>query len=630
MTAKELREKFLEYFKAHGHTVLPSASLIPENDPTVLFTTAGMHPLVPFLLGEKHPGGKRLTSVQKCIRTGDIDEVGDNWHNTFFEMLGNWSLGDSASPDGVGEAGYFKEEAIKMSWEFLTDKKWLGLDKKNLAVSVFAGDADAPFDEEAYKIWRDLGVSEERIARLPKEDNWWGPAGTTGPCGPDTEMFFWAGEGEAPGKFDPQNKNWVEIWNDVFMQYNKTADGKYEPLAQKNIDTGMGLERTVGVLNGCKSVYETEMFAPLVAEIKKMAAAEPDEKSVRIIADHIRAATFILGDPAGVTPSNVGQGYILRRLIRRAIRHAKKLGIDISKDVAEPLAEIIIEIYKEQYPELLKNKEKIFEALQKEEKKFLETIDLGLKKMRKLVEEKKIAAVRIVPGVKESAMGLNIISGKEAFDLYQTYGFPPELIEEELHNLGTQLKGYGFTYSKDEFEKEFKKHQELSRTASAGQFKGGLADAGVETTRLHTAAHLMLAALRQVLGEHVQQKGSNITTERLRFDFSHPQKMTPEEIEKVENLVNGEISKKTPVKMEEMTVDEAKAAGATGVFEHKYGDKVKVYIIGDPRSGRGQAFSKEICGGPHVDNIGELGRFKIIKEEASSAGIRRIKAVLEH
>ncbi len=611
MKAEDLRKRFIKFFEEREHVRIPSASLIPENDPTVLFTTAGMHPLVPFLLGEKHPGGKRLTSVQKCIRTGDIDEVGDNWHNTFFEMLGNWSFGD-----------YFKEDAIKMSWEFLTDKKWLGLDKKNLAVSVFAGDVDAPFDEEAYKIWRDLGVPEERIARLPKEDNWWGPAGTTGPCGPDTEMFFWAGEGKAPEKFDPKNKDWVEIWNDVFMQYNKTADGKYEPLAQKNIDTGMGLERTVGVLNGCKSVYETEMFAPIIEEIGRWCGInyehhqeiinsksksgplwEGDEgwinsreivRAFRIIADHVRAATFILGDPVGVVPSNIGQGYILRRLIRRSVRYGKQIGIE--EFFTSKVAGAVINQMKDVYPELEKNKERILLELKKEEKKFAKTLEQGMKEFAK---------------------------GTDPFILFTSYGFPIEMTKELSAERGQKI-------DEEKFWKEFKKHQELSRTASAGQFKGGLADAGVETTRLHTAAHLMLAALRQVLGDHVQQKGSNITAERLRFDFSHPRKVTPEEIKKVEDLVNNEISKKTPVKMEEMTLDEAKAQAATGVFEHKYGDKVKVYIIGDPRSGRGQAFSKEICGGPHVDNIGELGRFKIIKEEASSAGIRRIKAVLEH
>jgi alanyl-tRNA synthetase len=597
MTADDLRKKFLEYFKTRGHAVLPSASLIPENDPTVLFTTAGMHPLVPFLLGEKYPAGKRLASVQKCIRTGDIDEVGDNWHNTFFEMLGNWSLGD-----------YFKEEAIKMSWEFLTDKKWLGLDKKNLAVSVFAGDEDAPFDEEAYKIWRDLGVAEERIARLPKEDNWWGPAGTTGPCGPDTEMFFWTGEGVAPEKFDPQNKNWVEIWNDVFMQYNKTADGKFEPLARKNIDTGMGLERTIGVLNGCKSVYETELFEPLLKIIEKQSGKKYGDnmRSFRIIVDHLKTAIMILGDTNWVAPSNVGQGYVLRRLIRRAIVQAHKLGIKIGEEIfATPFVHAVIDMYKIRYPEMELNGLRIYFELNKEYIKFFQTLEKGEKEFEKLEK----------------------ISGKDAFNLFTTYGFPLELTMELARDKGVQV-------DVKEFEEEFRKHQELSRTASAGQFKGGLADSSEEVKRLHTAAHLMLAALRKVLGEHVVQKGSNITAERLRFDFSHPEKMTPEEIKKVEDLVNEQIAKKIPVEMREMTMDEAKAAGAIGVFEYKYGEKVKIYTIGGPSTSSGSPtisgppFSREICGGPHVKNTGELGHFKIAKEEASSAGIRRIKAIL--
>jgi len=601
MTAKELREKFLEYFKAHGHTVLPSASLIPENDPTVLFTTAGMHPLVPFLLGEKHPGGKRLASVQKCIRTGDIDEVGDNWHLTFFEMLGNWSLGD-----------YFKEETMEMSWEFLTHKKWLGLDPKKLAVSVFVGDDDAPFDEEAYKIWRDLGVLEERIARLPKEDNWWGPAGKTGPCGPDTEMFFWAGEGKAPEKFDPKDKNWVEIWNDVFMQYNKTAEGKYEPLAQKNIDTGMGLERTIAVLNGDKSVYEIDIFEPLIKKIKELAGAGPDEKSVRIIVDHIRAATFILGDPVGVVPSNVGQGYILRRLIRRAIRHAKKIEVDVSKSFTAPLAEIVVDTYSSQYPELLSNKKKILSEFKKEEEKFTKTLENGLKEFNKFVLSKESRGKFGRIGV---AYDQGILYGKDAFYLFQTFGFPKELMIE-------LCKENNIVFDEEGFDIESKGHQELSRTASVGKFKGGLADASDEVKRLHTATHLLHAALRQVLGPHMEQRGSNITAERLRFDFSHPGKMTPEEIKKVEDMVNEQIKNKIPIVCETMPVAEAKKKGAMGIFQSKYGERVKVYSVAD--------FSQEICGGPHADNTGELGHFKIQKEEASSAGIRRIKAVLEH
>lgn len=592
MTAKELREKFLQYFKEKGHTIIPSASLIPEHDPTVLFTTAGMHPLVPFLLGEKHPGGKRLANVQKCLRTGDIDEVGDNWHLTFFEMLGNWSLGD-----------YFKKEAIEMSWEFLTNKKWLGLDPKNIAVSVFAGDADAPFDEEAYKIWREIGVPKERIVRLPKEDNWWGPAGETGPCGPDTEIFYWGGEGEAPFVFDPKNKNWAEIWNNVFMEYNKTVEGKYLPLVQKNIDTGMGLERTLAVLQGKKSVYDTELFEPIIKKICEMAGAlsgqendfyASNQKAIRIIADHLKAATFVLGDPIGAVPSNLRQGYVLRRLIRRAIRFAKMIGIDIKKEVTVPVAQVVVEMYKDVYPELKNNENKILSELSLEEKRFEKTLELGLKEFNKMLKDGKI-------------------SGREAFILFSTYGFPLEMTRELAMEQGLQI-------DEKEFKEEFRKHQELSRTASAGQFKGGLADAGEAARKLHTATHLLHTALRKVLGSHVEQRGSNITPQRLRFDFSHPQKMTPEEIKRVEDLVNEQIRKALPVTFEEMTLEEAKKAGAIGLFEEKYGEKVKVYTIGD--------FSKEICGGPHAQNTSELGQFKIIKEEASSAGVRRIKAVL--
>jgi len=588
MTAKELREKYLQFFSAKGgsasggkekgHAVLPSASLIPENDPTVLFTTAGMHPLVPFLLGEEHPSGKRLTSVQKCIRTGDIDEVGDNWHLTFFEMLGNWSLGD-----------YFKEDAIKWSWEFLTDEKWLGLDKERLAVSVFAGDNDAPFDEEAYNFWRDLEVPEERVARLPKKDNWWGPAGKTGPCGPDTEIFYWASDEPTPDIFDSENKNWVEIWNNVFMQYNKTAEGKYEPLAQKNIDTGMGLERTVAVLNGKNNVYETELFAPLIDKIKETSEDKEDEKSIRIIADHIKTAVFILADPSGVVPLNIGQGYVLRRLIRRTIRYAKK--ISMASNLA-PLAEIIINIYKEQYPELAEKQNIILGELKKEEEKFAKTLERGLKEFEKLEE----------------------VTGKEAFNLFSTYGFPLELTKELAKEKNIFING-------EEFENEFKKHQELSRTASAGVFKCGLADASDEVKKLHTATHLLHTALKKVLGDHVEQRGSNITAERLRFDFSHPEKMSPEDIKKVEEMVNEKIKESLPVKFEIMPIEEARKFGAIGLFGDKYGEKVKVYSVGD--------FSKEICGGPHASNTGELGHFKILKEEASSAGVRRIKAVLE-
>jgi alanyl-tRNA synthetase len=615
MTAKELREKYLQFFKEKGHVILPSAPLVPENDPTVLFTTAGMHPLVPFLLGEDHPAGKRIASVQKCVRTGDIDEVGDNWHLTFFEMLGNWSLGD-----------YFKKEAIEWSHEFLTDKKWLGLDKNKLAVSVFAGDNDAPFDEEAYKIWRDLGVPEERIARLPKEDNWWGPAGQTGPCGPDTEIFYWAEEGDALAQFDPKDKSWVEIWNNVFMEYKKIAEGKYEPLTQKNIDTGMGLERTVAVLNGYKSVYETELFKPLLDMIEKKSGKKykGNERVFRIIADHMKAAIIILGDKNLVVPSNVGQGYVLRRLIRRATVHAYKLGIKIGEEIfATPFVRAVIEMYRFKYPELELNGPRIYVELNKEYIKFSQTLEGGLRELNKIFDSYLIRHGK--RGLKQ--LGVTdlsdidsvdpILTGKNAFNLYSTYGLPIEVIKDFM--IERDLI-FGENFEK-EFNEEFIKHQELSRTASAGKFKGGLADASEEVKKLHTATHLLHTALRKVLGEHVEQRGSNITAERLRFDFSHSEKMTSEEIKKVEEIVNEEIKKSAPVICEIMPVDKAKEKGAIGLFGDKYGDMVKVYSI--------EGFSKEICGGPHVQNTGELGYFKIVKEEASSAGTRRIKAVLE-
>jgi len=594
MTANELRQKYLDFFKSKGHAVIPSASLIPENDPTVLFTTAGMHPLVPYLMGEKHPEGNRLTDVQKCVRTGDIDEVGDTTHHTFFEMLGNWSLGD-----------YFKEEAIEMSWEFLTSSRWLNLDKNKLAVSVFVGDQDAPFDEDAYSLWLKWGMPAERIAKLSKKDNWWGPAGVTGPCGPDTEIFYWVGQGTAPEKFDPENKNWVEIWNNVFMQYNKTKDGKFEPLAQKNVDTGMGLERTLAVINGLNDNYRTELFWPIIEKIEELSGKkyEGNEKVFRIISDHIKAATMILGDDRGVAPSNTGQGYVLRRLIRRAVRYGKQLGI--TENFTAELAEVVVKIYKDVYPEGEKNKKFIFDELKKEEEKFRKTLANG--------EKRFIVMVVLLKHSKKI-----YFSGQEAFNLFSTYGFPLELTQE-------LAKEHGYEVNVNEFNEEMEKHSKLSKTASAGMFKGGLADASEETKKLHTAAHLMLESLRRILGPHVQQKGSNITAERLRFDFSHPEKMAPEQIKQVEDLVNEQIKKDLPVHFEEMPLGQAHEIGATGVFEHKYGEKVKVYFIGDGE----QNYSKEICGGPHVTHTGELGKFKIIKEESSSAGIRRIKAVLE-
>jgi len=614
MTAQELRKKYFDFFVEKGHKIIPSAPLIPENDPTVLFTTAGMHPLIPFLLGEKHPVGQRLVSVQKCIRTTDIDEVGDDVHLTFFEMLGNWSLGD-----------YFKKEAIDWSWEFLTAKKWLGLDRNKLAASVFKGDSDAPFDEEAYDFWKNLGISEKRIAKLPKKNNWWGPAGQSGPCGPCTEMFYWVGEEKTPEIFDPEDGRWVEIWNDVFMQYNKTKEGKYQVLKQKNVDTGMGLERTLAVLNHEPSVYETELFKEIVKIIEGLASISDFEnsfdqlynagkiinkeieglkekaekmRSVRIVADHIKAATFILAE--GLEPSNLERGYVLRRLIRRAVRYGRQLGI--KQTFAFQVAKPVVGTYKDIYPELLKNKDFIEEQLVREEEKFSKTLEKGLKELKDL------------------EMKMGVINGYDGFDLYQSYGFPKEMIYEEAQKLSDNFD--------EEFNRALNKHQELSRTASAGMFKAGLADHSEIAIRYHTATHLLQRALKDVLGENVEQKGSNITSERLRFDFSYNQKMTPEQIKKVEDIVNEKIRENLPVIIKEMSLVEAKKLGAIGLFAEKYGERVKVYSIG-PLRGRGSAYSQEICAGPHVKNTSELGHFKIVKEEAVSQGVRRIKAVLE-
>lgn len=577
MTYKQLKNSFFEYFKKQDHKLIDSASLIPDNDPTVLFTTAGMHPLVPYLMGEKHPEGKRLVDVQKCLRTDDIDEVGDKVHHTFFEMLGNWSLGD-----------YFKAETIEYSWEFLTEI--LKLDKNKIAVSIFAGNSEVPeYDGESEKYWLDLGISKTRIARV--KDNWWGPAGTSGPCGPDTEMFYWTGQGAVPDIFDPEDNNWVEIWNDVLMEYNKTPEGKFEKLKQKNVDTGMGLERTLAVLNGFDDNYLTELFQPVIKKIEELSAKkyEENKRAFRIIADHLRSSVFLLGDSKAITPSNKDQGYVLRRLIRRAVRLGKKIGIENNFLVA--LAKVVIEKYKEDYPELEKNKEFIITELEKEENKFSATLEKGLREFHKQKN----------------------IDGKIAFILFSTYGFPLEMTEELAQENNIKI-------NKNEFEAEFKKHQDLSRTASAGMFKGGLADDNYNTKRHHSAAHLMLEALRRVLGPHVEQKGSNINQERIRFDFSHPDKMTDDQKKQVEDIVNEQIKASLPIHFEEMPLAKAKEIGATGVFEHKYGDKVKVYFMG--------GYSKEICGGPHVDNTAELVSFKISKEESSSAGVRRIKAIL--
>ncbi len=619
MTSQEIRQKFLDFFKSKGHAIIPSASLIPENDPTTLFISAGMHPLVPYLMGEKHPQGKKLASVQKCIRTIDIEEVGDAYHHTFFEMLGNWSLGD-----------YFKKEAIEWSIEFLTEH--LNIPIERLAVSVFKGDKDAPLDKESIDIWKSLGILEQRIVQLGKENNWWGPAGQTGPCGPDTEIFYWNDDkNPAPKEFDSGDIRWVEIWNNVFMEYNKTAKGKFEPLKQKNVDTGMGLERTLAVLNGLDDDYLTELFVNQIKRIEELSEKKYEEseeitRAMRIIADHIKAATFIMGDDKGITPSNLDQGYVVRRLIRRAVRYGRQL--EIKNDLwTKEVAEVVIKDYKGIYSELERNKEFVLNNLDEEEVKFKEAQNnkRGLKEIEKLIKEteqemKSAIADRIMPGKRIKA--INEVSGKKAFDIYQRFGIPLEIIQEELakHLLLVDEKEFKECFQKGSKE-ELKKHQELSRTAAVGKFKSGLADNSEETKKLHTAAHLLLAALRKVLGEQVVQKGSNITAERLRFDFSHSEKMTDEQKQEVEKLVNEVIKKDLPVKCEEMNLDEAKKQGAMGIFESKYGHKVKVYSIGD--------YSKEICAGPHVERTGQLGHFKIIKEQSSSAGVRRIKAILE-
>ncbi len=586
MQAREIREKYVKFFESKGHRIIPSAPLLPENDPTVLFTTAGMHPLVPYLLGEPHPEGKRLTDHQKCIRTGDIDEVGDATHLTFFEMLGNWSLGD-----------YFKKEAIEWSFEFLTDKKYLAIPLDKLSVSVFAGDADAPRDEESAGYWKALGIPADRIAYLPKKDNWWGPAGQTGPCGPDTEMFYWIGEDAPHGNQAENPHEWVEIWNDVFMQYFKTAEGKFEPLKQQNVDTGMGLERVTAVLQGKKSVYQTELFTPLLEKIGALTSASYAENPVpyHIIADHLRSATMMAGD--GVRPSNVDQGYVMRRLIRRAIRHGKKIGIE--QDFTAILVKKVIHIMSDVYPEL-QHEAEILDVFHREEEQFRKTLHHGLREFEKMAEK----------------LTDDHISGEQAFHLYDTYGFPIEITEELANERSLHVH-------RKEFDEAFKKHQDTSRAGAEQKFAGGLADHSEECKRLHTATHLVHQALRDVLGSHVYQKGSNITRERLRFDFNHPTKMTPEQVKQVEEIVNTQIQRDLPIHFELMDPASAKAKGVIGLFDDKYaalGNKVKVYFMGD--------YSKEICGGPHMDHTGQLKSFKITKEEACSAGIRRIKAIV--
>ncbi len=614
MTAADIRKKFLEFFESKGHSVIASASLVPENDPTVLFTTAGMHPLVPYLLGQKHPAGTRLVNVQKCVRVQDIEEVGDNRHDTFFEMLGNWSLGD-----------YFKKEAIAWSFEFFSSPTWLGLDPSRVYVTVFAGDSDAPRDNESIEAWQAqftaVGIEAKvakditdttsgvRIYAYPKNKNWWGPAGQTGPCGPDTEMFFdmLPGGRDESGHLNEENEStfgphchpncdcgrFIEFWNDVFMEFDKRSDGTYKPLAQKNVDTGMGLERVAMILQQKNDIFETDLFQSSMKIIKEQAKSF-DLKAARIVADHLRTAVFMIAD--GVVPSNVERGYVLRRILRRAVRYTQMLGLPADSRTAIVFS--IIETYRGVYPELQTGRDLIIKEINSEEAKFLKTLERGLKEFERLAQS---------DAVKER------LTGHEAFILFSTYGFPLEMTTELAGERNIMVDEKGFW---DEFEK----HQELSRTATAGTFKGGLADHSTETTRLHTATHLLHATLRKVLGDHVFQKGSNITAERLRFDFSHPEKMTPEQIKQVEDMINEVVRQDFPVSWKEMTYEEAKQAGALGLFESKYGEKVKVYSIGN--------YSKEVCGGPHVDHTAEVGKFKITKEEAVSAGVRRIKATV--
>ena len=598
ITIHELRRTYIDFFKSKGHVEISGKSLIPENDPTVLFTTAGMHPLVPYLLGEPHPAGKRITDYQKCIRTGDIEAVGDPSHLTFFEMLGNWSLGD-----------YFKKEAITWSFEFLTSPSCLGIPVDKLSITVFAGEDGIPRDTVSADIWKSLGIPEERIYFLPRADNWWGPAGETGPCGPDSEMFVDTGKEPCGPDCKPgcHCGKYFEVWNDVFMQYNKSAEGKYIPLEHPCVDTGMGIERTVAMLQGKKSVYDTEAFTTIFSSLRDIsgktygaAGNDPElDRSFRIVADHVRTATFILGDPKAVLPSNIGAGYVLRRIIRRAVRHGRKLGIE-GPFLSKP-AEEVIRNYSLPYPELAENAARIVGELRGEEEKFLETLLKGEHEFAK-----------ILPNLLRNPQ--KIMSGRMAFKLYDTYGFPIELTEE----LAAEN---GLTVDRREFDESYKKHQELSRAGSEQVFKGGLADHSEISTKYHTATHLLHKALRIVLGDHVAQKGSNITAERVRFDFSHSAPMTKEEIARVEEIVNEQIRRDLPVSMEMMSLDEAKASGAIALFGEKYEAKVKVYTMGD--------FSKEVCGGPHVERTGLLGKFRIQKEQSSSAGVRRIYGVLE-
>ena len=590
LTTTELRALFLRFFGERGHTIIPSASLIPENDPTVLFTTAGMHPLMPYLMGAAHPAGVRLADVQKCVRTGDIDEVGDASHLTFFEMLGNWSLGD-----------YFKKESIAWSWEFLTDEKWLGIDPDRLYFTCFEGDERAPRDEVSRDRWVEMGADPSHIFFLNAKHNWWIP-GTSGPCGPDTEIFFDTGKEKCCDECSPACDcgKYLEIWNNVFMQYFQPANGEIRMLEKKNVDTGMGLERTIATLQGAESVYDTDAFAHILARISELSGKNYRDnaettRAFRIVADHIRTSAFMLGDPRSVTPSNVDQGYILRRLIRRALRYAMQLGMP--ENSLSKIAETAIADYGEVYPELRENEARIIRELDTEEARFQRTLTNGMREFER------------IKGKFENG----IIDGKNAFRLFDTFGFPIEFTEE-------MARENVLTVDVEGFRAAFEEHQQKSKAGAEHKFKGGLAEATDETAKLHTATHLLQAALRKVLDESVAQRGSNITAERLRFDFSFPRKVTPEELREVEKLVNEAIDAGVDITCEEMTVPEARARGAIGLFGDKYGERVKVYTMGD--------YSCEICGGPHAANTGDLGTFKIKKEEASSAGVRRIKAVL--
>ena len=583
-----LKDKYLNFFKSKEHVIIPSAPVIPENDPTVLFNTAGMQPLVPYLKGEPHPEGKRLTDVQKCFRTNDLDEVGDKTHHTFFEMLGNWSLGD-----------YFKNESIEWSFELLT--KHLNIPVEKLAVTVFKGNDLVPADTESAELWKKQGIPEERIAFLGEDDNWWPNMESTGPCGPDTEIFYWRSNEDIPTEFDPENDNWVEIWSNVFMQYMHNQDGTFTPLKNKNVDTGMGVERVTAILEGKTDNYKSSIWKGIIEKIEEISGKKYDDEKytryMRIIADHIRAIVIILGDDAKIMPSNKDQGYILRRLIRRTIRYAKQLDIQIDSNWEQDLAQMVIDEYKVYYKELERNKDFILDALRNEKIKFNRTLEKGLREFEKVTKN--------IDG--------NLIDKDTAFKLYDTYGFPIELTEE-------LAKEQGYTIDIDGFKAKFEEHQAKSRAGSEQKFKGGLASTGEMETKYHTATHLLNAALKKVLGGHVHQRGSNITAERMRFDFTHDEKMTDEQKKQVEDLVNEYIRMAIQVERLEMPKEEAVKIGAECQFIERYPDIVSVYKIGD--------VSLEICGGPHVANTSELGTFKIKKEEASSAGVRRIKAIL--